>query len=371
MAENIVNTYNLYIDTSRGHSADSQGDNFNLNLGHAGIVCEEGQYIRLTLNNFSMHKNFTDINDSNNKFRIQLTKGGTKTNDATLTKRNNTTLNALADDFADKMARAIETAATLTANSITIGNVTPSSTTSVGGDSDHIISFTLTLPNSHGITAPKCFFFLEDGDSYEILGGDRIEDKNAANPDSSITMALDTNTITVTCKYPAQRQTIEHVYLRCLGVPNTSIETIGLLNPAETHRADTTDSDILAKIPVDVEYCNYDAQSGREYFMNVRQKVITNLRLRLTDRHNRFLGREFNQSGNTASGTGTLQSVLGNLSFSAVIRVDVVQQRHPKHLETPPVPELTATRFEQVLSHPKFGRQAYGTGVGKWLLFLF
>ena len=38
MAENIVNTYNLYIDTSRGHSADSQGDNFNLNLGHAGIV---------------------------------------------------------------------------------------------------------------------------------------------------------------------------------------------------------------------------------------------------------------------------------------------------------------------------------------------
>ena len=65
MAENVVNTYNLYLDTSRGHSADSQGDNFNLNLGHAGIVCDAGQYIRMTLNNSSMHKNFTDINETN------------------------------------------------------------------------------------------------------------------------------------------------------------------------------------------------------------------------------------------------------------------------------------------------------------------
>ena len=109
MAENIVNTYNLFIDTSRGHSADSQGDNFNLNLGHAGIVCEAGQYHRMTLNNFSMHKTFTDINETNNKFTVRVNSNAGSAN-GTLTKRNNTTLNALADDFATQIFAALKSA---------------------------------------------------------------------------------------------------------------------------------------------------------------------------------------------------------------------------------------------------------------------
>jgi len=48
---------------------------------------------------------------------------------------------------------------------------------------------------------------------------------------------------------------------------------IGLSHPDETHRTDTTDSDILAKIACDTEYITYDAQSGRELFMNVSGRV--------------------------------------------------------------------------------------------------
>ena len=77
------------------------------------------------------------------------------------------------------------------------------------------------------------------------------------------------------------------------------------------------------------------------------------------------LGRAFNSSGLLASGSGTKQSTLGNLSFSAVIRVDIVQQRHIKELETQPTPQVTASRFENVLIQPKFGKDAYGTGVGR------
>jgi hypothetical protein len=113
------------------------------------------------------------------------------------------------------------------------------------------------------------------------------------------------------------------------------------------------------KIPVDVEYCSYEAQTGREYFLNIRQKVLTNLRLRLTDRHNRPIGRAFGSSSKTASGSGDEQSTLGNLSFNAVIRVDIVQQRHPRHLETPAIPEKTAARFENLLIQPKFGKSEY------------
>jgi hypothetical protein len=30
------------------------------------------------------------------------------------------------------------------------------------------------------------------------------------------------------------------------------------------------------------------------------------------------------------------------------------------------VPQTTASRFDNVLTHPKFGRDSYGFGVGKW-----
>ena len=367
MSEQLVNTYNLYLDTARGHSADSQGDNFALNLGHAGIVCEAGQYIRMTLNNFSMHKIFTDINDTNNKFTVRVNDNAGSAN-GTLTKRNNTSLNALADDFATAIFTALKTASGFGGTLTSTTNVTPSSTTSVGGDSDHVISFLLTFSGTHGIDGTKsnvCQLFLEQGDSYEILGGDRVEELTDTTTTSIDITVPSTTTIQVTCRYPAQRQTIDYVYLRCIGIPNTSIESLGLMNPSETHKTDTTDSDILAKIPVSFEYCSYDAQSGREFFINIRQKMVSNMRLRLTDRHNRPLGRSFGSATYTASGLGTNQSTLGNLSFSSVIRVDVIQQRHIKELESEPVPQTTASRFDNVLTHPKFGRDSYGFGVGR------
>ena len=367
MTENVVNTYNLYLDTSRGHSADSQGDNFNLNLGHAGIVCDAGQYLRFTLNNFSMHKNFTDINETNNKFTVRVNNNAGSAN-GTLTKRNNTTLNSLADDFAAQMFVALKAASGFGGTLTSTTNITPVSTTSIGGDSDHVISFLLTFSGTHGINGAQaniCQFYLDQGDSYEILGGDRVE-SSADTTTSSIDITVpSTTTIQVTCRYPAQRQTVDYVYLRCIGIPNTSIESLGLMNPSETHKTDTTDSDILAKIAVSFEYCTYEAQSAREFFFNIRQKMVSNMRLRLTDRHNRPLGRPFGNPTYTASGSGTNQSTLGNLSFSAVIRVDVIQQRHIKELESEPVPQTTASRFDNVLTHPKFGRDSYGFGVGK------
>lgn len=362
-SESIVNTYNIFVDTSRGHTADSQGDNFHLNLGHAGIVCDAGQYLRLNLNNFSMYKTFTDINDSNNKFSVRV---GTTSTVGSLTKRNNTTLNALATDFATQFASAFKTSAALGGSvTVTPSDITPNSTSTIGGDSNHVISFKLTTSTAHGASSALCQFFSSDGDSFEILGGNRIED-TANTTTSSISITFpSTTTVQVTCLYPAQRQSISYIYLKASGLPNTSIETIGLSHPTDTHRTDTTDSDILAKIPCDTEYITYDAQSGREYFMNVRQKVVSNLRLRLTDRHNRPLGRGINSSSKTASGSGTEQSTLGNLSFSAVIRVDVIQQRHIKELETKPTINNTAERFDKVLSQPKFGRNAYGSGPGR------
>ena len=247
-------------------------------------------------------------------------------------------------------------------------NVKPSSTSHLGGDSNHIISFDLSFSNVHGIAATDdviCQMYEEDGEVYEILGGNRVVSSTDLFSKSINIAVTNANILSVQCLYPAQRHTTTFVYLRGAGLPNTSLESTSLAHPTENHRTDTIDSDILARIKVDIEYCDYDAQTGREYFMNIKQKQLNTLNLRLTDAKNRPLSRAFGSPLNTASGTGTEQSTLGNLSFSAVIRVDVVQQRQVKELETPPITHSTAARFENVLIQPKFGRDGYGSGVGR------
>ena len=62
MTERVVNTYNVFVDSSTGRDNNSKGDNYHLHLGNAGINCDAGQYLRLNLNQFTMHKNFTDVN---------------------------------------------------------------------------------------------------------------------------------------------------------------------------------------------------------------------------------------------------------------------------------------------------------------------
>ena len=368
MAGNVINTYNLFVDSSTGRDANSKGDSYHLHLGNAGITCEAGQYIRLSLNNFTMHKTFTDINANNSKFRVR-TKGAPGVADGELTKRNNTTLNSIAKDFGNNLAQAIITAQGLGTATATLNNPTPASTTSIGGDSDHIIAFDIVFSTNHNVASDGdaiVQLFTDDGEAYEILGGNRIDDATDTTTNSIAQITVENaTTLNVKCLYPAQRHTTSLVYLRATGIPNTSIESTSLAHPSENHRTDTTDSDILARIETDVEYINYNAQTGREYFMNVKQKQISNLTLRLTDAKNRPLGRAFGSPLETASGTGTAQSSLGNLSFSAVIRVDIVQQREIKELETRPTPQTTAARFDNLLIQPKFGRDGYGSGVGR------
>ena len=78
----------------------------------------------------------------------------------------------------------------------------------------------------------------------------------------------------------------------------------------------------------------------RDFFIDIHQKQLNTLRLRLTDSKSRSIGRRDNS--NTATGTGTEQNTLGNLSFSAVLRFDIIKRKSVHHLETehyqPPIP---------------------------------
>ena len=89
----------------------------------------------------------------------------------------------------------------------------------------------------------------------------------------------------------------------------------------------------------------FTAQSERDFFLDIRQKQLNFVvfHLRLTDSKNRLIGRR-NTGSDTATATGTRQSILGNLNFSAVLRFDIVKNKNVDHLKSqhhePNIPAL-------------------------------
>ena len=128
-----------------------------------------------------------------------------------------------------------------------------------------------------------------------------------------------------------------HVYLRT-DLRNTSIESASLagIGQSSTH---TVSSNILAKIPVSFDYINYVAPGTDEFFIYLPQKNIPSIRLFLTDHKGRRLGRSINSTNSlTAAGSGTKQSSIGPLSFTATLRIDSVQRSQPNTIQTPGLP---------------------------------
>ena len=80
--------------------------------------------------------------------------------------------------------------------------------------------------------------------------------------------------------------------IRAPGVLNTNIETQGLRNPNDNHNSDVAHSDILGRAVVESnEWVQFTAQSERDFFIDIHQKQLNVLRLKLTDSKNRSIGR--------------------------------------------------------------------------------
>ena len=62
MATEVVKSYNIFIDTERNMPASSDGNSIMMSLNQTPITCDSNQYIRMTLQSFSMYKSFTNVN---------------------------------------------------------------------------------------------------------------------------------------------------------------------------------------------------------------------------------------------------------------------------------------------------------------------
>jgi hypothetical protein len=240
MATEVVNSYNIYVDTERNISQTSTGQDVMLALSQTPITCADNQFIRLTLQSFSMYKSFTNINPNNNIFRINgdFGAGGAPAPTASdyavfLEPKNYQSENLLGSEFATQLSGALAylSGVGLTATPITLPEdiTTAGNNPSLNGNNDNIISFVINFSAPHQITNLAVQFKISDGDIFELLGGDRIYPTDPATT-SSIFLELapdfgagpQNDKILVRCKYNCQLSTQQNVYLRT-DINNTNI----------------------------------------------------------------------------------------------------------------------------------------------------
>ncbi len=376
-SEIVVNSHNIFIDTDRGEPASSalKGDKYEIDLNSEGISLDEGQYLRMTLNEFCMYKSWTNVNDNNMTSRL-IFSDATRTDSqlkVQMDTKNYEFISDIAENYSSKIKAQLDAILSQTG---TIKNVTPDNTVGINGTSDNIITFDYEITGlsaTLGVTKLITQFPEVEGDAYALLGGNRLRDELDVSTIGASVTVTETGvspdivfTASFRMFYGAQRNTTSNIYLR------TSLNTMGAetasLNDEKiaANRSQVLQSNILAKIPVNSEFCVFTSNTGREYFIDIPQKHLTHFRLYLTDEHNRQIARRpdytasdtVNAKSKTISSTSeeNKQSTLGNLNFSCVLRADIIQQRKPNEAFTPPVQNPTQARQNGLLVNPVLGR---------------
>ena len=370
--QEIVNSFNIFVDSEKSSlvgDRQSKGDDLHLHFEGQTIEAGDGENIRLSLLNFTMFNNIYMVNINNSRFNVRGASGTTPSflDVVNIDRKNYKNLKDIATSFATNLGTylATKSAATTFENTTILPD-----TLTLGATDDRLLDITLTAKNgagstiAHGITDLKIQCLEAEGESSVILGGNRQDDATDITF-SSLKITIATNTIRVQGYFPMQRLSDPYVYLRCNNA-QSGLEMSVLSNDRGIYNSDIINSDIFAKLFRDVEYINYESNTGEEYFMNLQQRKLANLRLFLTDSKGRKLGRTSTQRDlGTAAGLtdssldfeSNLQNKTGNLFFTAVIRVDIVKNRSPVKLETEGIrPPLPAREAQGTYIWPDYGR---------------
>ena len=348
----LINSLNLYVDSS---DATPAGDDMRLQLDGQALNVAEGQNLRVTVTEFSLHRPITTINGNNNKFRMTLStlSAADQTFFLELTETNCHSVGTIVQDFhAQFRARMQAHTAIALSSSVSAADTAPSTSyvqPATGADatavSNGIFKSRLRWPagtDISDITNVRIQLIKEISDSYLLFGGDHVDDgSNDASMDFTLFDGggVSEAYIEITGRYPMQLDTTPNVYLRT-DLRNTGIQSAVLDFANGTHAHHTLSSNILAKIQMDPSQTVTTVRmQEHEYFINLQQRALSSMRLFLTDHAGRPLGRKANSTSKTASGTGLQQSTKGGLFFSAVLRIDTIQRTPPNVLKSKPVPQ--------------------------------
>ena len=252
---NLVSSFNMFVDSDRFISSDSQTDNIIIPLQNTPITCGSDQSIRISLQQFDCYKNWTYVNAYNNVIRLtqmDAIAGGTAAIQGqalTIPPLNYTNLNDLATAVATQIANALSThlnvalagtpfTSLVQKSGATQNTVNPDGTSTLAGTNDNIINFNINFVSAlPTLTYPILLqSYIADGDAYQLLGMDR--NRSAVGTDlsnsgiiikykySSVTGTTSNTSIFFQFLNPAQLSTDSHIYLhRDLGNQNRQTQS--------------------------------------------------------------------------------------------------------------------------------------------------
>ncbi len=349
--ETIANAFNIFINTDRGIPLGQDGDRVSLPLGQTPIVAGDDEHIRLTLDQFSMRKSWHDINRNNNQILITKPGGGS-------------VYFSLPEGDYDGYPRVLQTDILVHlqgalnnlygAGSFTAVPLTPEEV--VEYEVTEILKFKYLLADGVNVPIIQCWTGL--GDSYKVLGAKRIvglplniETPEAArsaaprealnaNTTQSLSMVLDGNTLTIAGYYKHDPTPETHVYLAVDNQMSHNIGTgsltMGNLSSEAENSSEMNASRVLGVIPIDTHYARYVANTDRQYFVDLSNRVASDLRLLLVD----SVGRQFPYIYGDPD-----EGILGDRSFKATIRVDIIKSNKMGSLKTKPPAKAVPPRF--------------------------
>lgn len=335
----------LFIDSDNGGSPIDPNGEFQVNLPAHSFNLEPNEFLRFTLVDFHMYKNFYNVNLNNNCLMVSGDNGATY-EEIRLTPKNYKNYNEIVQEVADKLvASTTFSGFTASVDTSTLGT-DPQST------GDRIMKITLTKA-THGLTpviqardytdtAIRGGTFSRDhNDSYALLGGKRILNDTSATA-QSFSITNNTGDIVIQGFYPVQRSTMEHLYLRT-DLSNDNYATKSFDASVSNHDIQMTHSDILGKMAIQNEFVSYTELSGfgAGYFADIFRKNMGSVKFRLTDHKRRAIPE-----------VSADQDTLGNNNFTLTLRVDTlatpekspIQRPAPENIKSNSVPPLLDRR---------------------------
>lgn len=261
----------------------------------------------------------------------------------------------------------------------------------VGRPDKKLLDVTINFQNPHTLTNLYISCQSAAGESYLLLGGQRGDNSldtshNSFLIDLAPTVGIGadpSNTcIRIRGYFPMQLTSEPHVYLRTT-LGQNGLESAVLSKDATSYNTEIIGSDILAKIPRNLESFSYSANGGNDdFFILYQQRKLNQIRLYLTDSKGRPIGRPgiadtiaALTSGTAAGLEGTApaipplstdkitfvntdQNTTGNMYFTTTLKVEIIKKSTPQLLETeaPPFPPVPSKASGVISFGNKYGK---------------